>query len=190
MNTRLPPVSFSIGNPEINYGQIENIFFTEIGYPLASLQRDEIMSRINDSSTDDGKIRKMHVIGSKAEPERSSIDLSLGRKVYGEGSHTVAFKIDETNNINYQMLKSIEKNPGATYLFWFSSGNYFYGGKSGIEASIILSEVISESRDELVVFNGAITWKGSSADRNNLNGVNLGIDNQNLGIDNQNLGII
>lgn len=166
MASNLPAVSFSVGNPEINYGQIEKIFFTEIGNPLTDTQKNTIMARLDDSDTATaGKIRKMHVIGSKAEPERSSIDISLGRKVYGEGSHTITFKIDETNDINYAMLQTLEKNPGATYLFWYVAGKKFYGGAAGIEASIVLSEVIPESRDELVTYNGTITWKGESADK-------------------------
>lgn len=152
----LPEVSFSLCNPEVNYGEIDAVFITNPGNPLTN-ENDPSEWATRMAASDDTKIIELHVIGDKPAPESSEIVISRNTTVIGSKTHTINVEIQQTNQINYDMLRAFEC--GKKILMWYrTAGGLLYGGAAGIEASMLLNEIIPKSRKELITFQGVIKW--------------------------------
>lgn len=155
----LPIVEFDECNPEINGAQIAKIYFTNIGNPLADwTSAPEWNGRLDDSGVAGDAIRTMHVIGAKPVPESDEKDISLGRKVVGKKTHTVVGSVDETNDVNHEMVRQNEC--GGNYLMWYETiEGKLYGGTEGIEASLLMDLEIVEDENEITRFPFKWEWK-------------------------------
>lgn len=154
-----PTVDFSLCNPEVNNAQISKIFFTTIGNPMinwaSALEWD---SRLDNDAAGASKIRTLIVNGEKPAPGKSEKEISLGRKISGVKSFSLNFEVDETNQTNYDAMRTIECN--GNFLIWYQTRDgLLYGGNSGIEAKISLDEVISKSYTDLILLQGTATWE-------------------------------
>ena len=157
--TTLPPVSFDECQPETNGAQIAKIYVTNIGNPLLDWTNVvEWNSRLDDTAAAADAILTLHVVGSKPVPASTEKDISLGRKVTGQKTHTLPFKIDETNDINHEFLRQNEC--GGSYLIWYETlEGKLFGGTEGIVASLLLDMNIAESSDDLIQNEGKFEWK-------------------------------
>lgn len=163
---KIPKVNFNEGNPDVHFGQIRDILITQINQPLTSYDKAYIESRIDNSGDNDDDIRILTVIGDKPAPESTEIDISHKRKIRSPKTHTLNVRIDETNDQNYSFLQSLEQDGVVKVLMWYTTcDGKFYGGLSGIEASINFDDIIPESVDELQTFNGTLVWRGNHPDR-------------------------
>lgn len=164
----VPAFTFSTGSPTVNFGQITKLYITDVGNPLSALTSTELETRIDNGDTmTAGAIRELTVIASKPAPERDSVDISGFRKVRSAPKHTINIKIDETDTVNYDAVKSLVDGV-STVLVWFQTRNHFYGGVAGIEASIDLNHIIPESGDELETIEGTLEWEGDYPQRDSL----------------------
>jgi hypothetical protein len=163
--SQIPEVNFSDCSPETNAAQIVNIYVTNVGYPFdpaAATPTDwtvaaDWIARIDNTNVNPDAIRKFHVIGSKPVAEKQEKEISHNRTVTGPKKHSIAFRIDETNNVNYEMLRSLEC--GGSFLIWYeTSGGKMYGGNEGIKASLMLDQNIPESLQEIELFEGMAKW--------------------------------
>ena len=153
----LPEVDFSLCNPEVNYGEIDAVFITNPGNPLTN-ENDPAEWATRMAASDATKIIELHVIGDKPAPEQTEIKISRDTTVIGSKSHTINVEIQQTNDTNYNMLRSFEC--GKKILFWYrTSGGLLYGGPEGIEGSMLLNEIIPKSRKEIITFQGTIKWE-------------------------------
>ncbi len=154
--TQLPEVQFSICAPVTNFGQIAKIYQANDGYPLTdenSLSEWQALA-----ASDPARILEISVIGDMPLASDNEIALSRGRTANGAKDRLVNVRIDETNDVNYEYMRSTEC--GVTGRFWFETyGGKLYGGRLGILATIKLGEVIPEGITELVTFQGTIKWK-------------------------------
>lgn len=157
-NATPPKPYFNFCDPDINEGQIDRIYFANPDYPLTDwTDQAEWLTRISNTSNNANAIRYIEVIGSKAAAESNDVAISLKRTITLNKTHTIEFRIDETNHLNYEFLRTIECNN--SYVFWYRSGKYLYGGNDGISAKQIkMNDVIPEAYTELETFNGTITW--------------------------------
>lgn len=157
--SQLPEVEFDLCNPDVHFGQISDLFITNIGYPLTD-ETDPVEwnDRLSLAQSDPAKIINLVGIGSKAAAESNIIEISKGRKVSGNKNHTVAFRIDEVSDKNYEMMRTFECNK--TVLAWYKTfEGKLYGGAAGIEASIMFDHVIPEDASALETLEGTLTWK-------------------------------
>lgn len=155
----LPETEFNLCSPETNFGEIEEILVTNIGNPLVD-ENDpaEWATRFALSATDPTKITRLFVVGSKPAPEGASIMISRDTEIPSPKTHTIPFKIFETNQKNYEFLRTLEC--GKKLLVWYKTADgALYGGAKGIEVSITMNEIIPESRQELTYFEGSLKWK-------------------------------
>lgn len=166
----LPEAEANYCAPDVNFGQVGRVFFTTIGNPL-TLVTDlvEFEARIANTDAVPGtpdltSIRYVNTVGGKPAPNRPELTISRDRKVYPAAEHTVNITIDETSEVNYNLLKEIEEN-GGQFLIWYEAGKYIYGGNAGIQATLILDDIIPDSNEELNTFVGTIKWKGNHPDR-------------------------
>lgn len=155
----LPEVEFDLCNPDVHFGQISDVFITNIGYPLTDeTSPSELTARLALAQSDPSKIINLFGIGSKPAAEGTDIEISKGRTVSGNKNHTVNFRIDEVSDKNYEMMRKFECNK--TVLMWYKTyEGKLYGGASGIQASIRFNHVIPENASELETLEGTITWK-------------------------------
>lgn len=155
----LPIVEFDECAPEVNDGQIYKIYVTNIGNPLVDVTDPvEWALRLDNSDPAPDKIRTLHVIGSKPVPASDEKEISLGRKITSKKSHTVPFKIDETNQINHDFMRSMEC--GGNYLFWYeTSGGLIFGGNDGIVGSFLVDMEIPEAETDFILLTGKVDWK-------------------------------
>lgn len=157
--TSLPPVSFDECQPETNGAQVSKIYLTNIGNPLTDWTDPlEWQGRLDNTASAPDSILTLSVIGSKPVPSSTEKDISGGRKVAGKKTHTLPFKIDETNDINHEFLRQNEC--GGSYLAWYETlEGKMFGGTEGIVVSMLLDMNISENSDDLIVNEGKLEWK-------------------------------
>lgn len=158
----LPEVSFDLCNPDVHFGQISDLFLTNVGYPLTD-ENDptEWAARLALINTNPAKIVQLFGIGDKPAAEGSDIEISKGRKVSGPKNHTVNFTIDEVSDPNYNMMRTFECNKSV--LVWYKTfEGKLYGGRYGVKtsgASIKFNHVIPQSASELETLVGTVSWK-------------------------------
>lgn len=158
----LPEVDFDLCSPDVHFGQVSDVFITNVGYPLTNYTDPiEWAERLALLNTDPSKIIQLIGIGDKPAAEANIIEISKGRKVSGNKNHTVNFRIDEVSDLNYEMMRKFECNK--TVLAWYKTyEGKLYGGNSGVHSagvSIQFSHVIPENAAELETLPGTITWK-------------------------------
>lgn len=155
----LPIVSFDDCSPELNSGNITYLYVTNRGNPLTDwTDLAEWAARLSNTSTDSSAIRQFRIIGSKPAADKPETVISGDRTYYGLATHTIDFRIDETNQINQDMLRQMEC--GGAFLIWYETlGGLRWGGDEGIEATIKLDEIIPESSSEFITFTGQAKWK-------------------------------
>lgn len=159
----LPVVTADFCAPDINFGEVDKIYFTNDGSPLTDwADLAEWNTRLDnaDVTADNDKIRSLHVIGDKPRPEKSVVEFSQGRKAYPDPDHTINIRVDETGADNYGLLLFLEANAGSQLRVWYQAGKYLYGGNTGILANLNMDDVIPESDAELNTFVGEVTWEG------------------------------
>lgn len=152
----LPPVSFDVCAPEVNFGEIDAIFITNVGNPLTD-ETDAAEWATRMAASDDSKIIELHVVGEKPAPEESSVVISRNIEVSGAKTHTLSFDVHQTNKINYNAMRSFEC--ARKVLVWYrTAGGLLYGGPSGIEGTLKMNQIIPKSRKELITFAGTFKW--------------------------------
>lgn len=152
-------VSFVDCAPATHYGEISKLYIVDADFPGFVDVSDiaEWAGKYGESG--DGLIRILTVIGDLPEPETTEIPRSGDRVVSGFKTFNLSFTIDETNDINYAFLRTLEQCPGK-FIMWFeTSDGLFFGGDKGIDVSIKLNMVIPRERTALLTFVGKATWK-------------------------------
>lgn len=157
--SELPEVAFSICAPVTNFGQISKVYIGNDGYPLTDENSlSEWQTRANLPHSDPARILELSVIGDKPLAATNEVALSRGRVTNGAKDHSINVKIDETNQTNYEMMRSFEC--GKTVRVWYETlGGLLYGGKTGVLGSITLGELIPEAAEALIVYQGTVKWK-------------------------------
>lgn len=155
----LPAVEFDLCNPKFAFGQVSDVFITNIGNPLADeTDPAEWQDRLDLAQSDPAKIIRLLGIGDKPVAESQETPASYGRTAYGPKNHTVNFRIDEVSDTNYEMMRKFECNK--TVLMWYKTfEGKIYGGKSGIKATLKFDHVIPENASELEQLTGTLKWQ-------------------------------
>lgn len=153
----LPDVDFSICNPSFVLATITDIFLTSIGHPLTDADANEWGTRLAYTSEDVSRILQLRVIGDKPAAAHNESARAYGGESYANKIHSLPFVIRQCNDTNYLMMRYYER--ARKGLIWYKSGGgKMYGGKSGIEAKIILDQVIPEITSELEQIKGVISF--------------------------------
>lgn len=157
----LPVVSFSDCAPEVNLSEIE---FVIIGKAEAADLSDETdasewAARLdNDDTSDSDKLRLLRVIGDKPAPTDQEQQISGGRVIVVDRTHTLNADIDETNQTNYDAVRTLQCG-GEVKLWYVTRSGHVFGGKTGVGASLKVSEILNRGENEIQRFNMVATWK-------------------------------
>jgi hypothetical protein len=147
--TTIPCVEFNVCAPEYHSGEISKIYFTSAeGADFVDwTDIAEWTPRLLDCGGDEDSIRTL--IGIPTSGDRVA---RLWKKF------NVAFDVDETNDVNYDMLKYLNCN--LKFKFWYeTSDGLLHGGNGGILATFDGNNVIPKTREELSKFIMSITWR-------------------------------
>lgn len=158
----LKPVKFSDCNPVVENSEIRRIFIAKsIAKPFTNWANEaEWLTRMSESSvTGDDYIRVLTVIADKPAAAAVTKDISNGRKVNLGKDHTVNVTIDDTSDVNYEFMRSLEC--GGKFRIWYETmGGNMYGGNGGItKASVDFNDVLNRGVEEYDTFAGVITWR-------------------------------
>lgn len=157
----LPDVEFSVCAPEINLGEITDIYLGNPGNPLTDENSaTEWATRM--AAVDETKIINLKVMADLPLPEVSEIDISGKRKVTGDKSYTINLDIDETNQTNYEFMRATSCATKKTAWYKTTSGK-LYGGATGIDGTLRLDEIIPRSSKEVTKFTGTFKWDSKTA---------------------------
>lgn len=171
-NTVLPAVSADFCAPNVNFGQIEKIYFTRVGDDFTLVTDPaEWATRLSNSdplpaSPALAPVRELFVIGSLGEPEQTPIVISAEREVYPDGQFEIPFLVDDTSQTNYDFAQTLIGQNGAVYAFWFEAGGLLFGDNAGVVATMRLFYEVPEASTDLQRIRGTIRWKGGLPDRN------------------------
>jgi hypothetical protein len=169
--TVLPVVGQDFCAPEINYGQIEQFFFTRQGDGLTDVTDDaEWTTRLSNTTTlpsagTDAPIRAIDVIGDWPAPDVTETVISRNRRVYSRPAHTINLRVDHTNAANYAFAKTM-LGTTQTYSCWFIADGLIFGGDTGLTCDMtVTGYTIPESRTEIQQIIITIKWEGAMPDR-------------------------
>ncbi len=152
----LPEVDFSICAPEVNFGEIDGLFLTNIGNPLTDVNSAaEWATRM--AAADDTKMFEWHIIGEKPAATDNEIQISRDITVSGKKDHLLNIEIQQTNHTNYEMMRNLEC-PRKVLGWYRTSGGKMYGGNTGIEMTVKLNHIIPKSNKEITTFGGTAKW--------------------------------
>lgn len=164
--SEIPKVVFNDAKPNVNFGQIRDVYVAELGNPLTAMTKSHLESRINNAGDNADDLRALTVIGSKEAPESSEINLSHDRTYRTPKMHTISARIDETNEQNYLFMQRLHERGINRLLMWFADDKFFFGGLQGVEVSVDINHVIPESNEEVQYFEMTLKWKGNFPERN------------------------
>jgi hypothetical protein len=169
-STVLPVASADLCSPNVNFGQISQLYFTRLGDGLTlSTDDTEWAGRLDNASTgttalpeapDKADIRQLFGIDSLSAPERPEAEISRGRKAYSDPEFTLTFNVDDTGDINWNDFMLGLPISGQVYSVWFGTETRLFGGNSGIQATVVANPEIPESSSEIMRIVLTVTWKG------------------------------
>lgn len=156
----LPEGAWSLCAPVINVGEIEEILYTNIGFPLTDeTSAAEWADRKALLTADEEKIRSIFCKAEKPKPEVTEIEISRNTKVVTNSNNKITGQVFETNQTNYELYRKMQC-PRKVLIWFRTAGGLLYGGASGIEATIKLQEIIPLSRKDLIVFDLEVSYDG------------------------------
>jgi hypothetical protein len=155
----MPSPKFRVCNPQFTFGQISDIYVTNIGNPLIDETSPvEWAARLALPANDPAKIIRLVVMAEKPDAEVPETEASHGRKAYGLPKHMITGVIDEVSDENYDFMRAIRC--GKTVLLWYKLlGGKAYGGATGVEATMKIGHAIPLSAQELETLPFTFSWQ-------------------------------
>ena len=143
--------------PEIHTGEVTKIYLAKANY--AGFTGGKNVENATDWATElQSNIKELTVIGDLPAAEVTEIPISGDRIAIGFKQFTLNFDIDETNDVNYQWLRTLECN--MKFRLWFETADgLLYGGPEGISASVRADLVIPRDRNDVTTFTGTAKWR-------------------------------
>ena len=162
-STELPQVEFSECAPVLLQAQVSDIYLANDGYELTNWEDPaEWATRISNTSTNANAIRHLTFIGSLADPTVTEKKISHSRTVYSPQEFTIAGRIDDNSDTNYDFMRGTGCN--RQYRMWYGTlGDKLYGGNTGILTNLRMWEVIAEDENEYATLSVQLKWKAPFA---------------------------
>jgi hypothetical protein len=84
--------------------------------------------------------------------------MKLSEKIqYLRKDFTINIEIDDVSKENYEFMRVTQC--GGEYKLWFeTAGGRLYGGNEGIDASLVLDNVLGRGKDEIEKITGTASW--------------------------------
>lgn len=157
--TALPEVKFSKCSPNIVLSEIVRIFVgKQTTQPFKNWKdASEWTQRLSETANTANAIRPLTVIADKPAGSPVVKEISNGRKYNLRKDFTVNIEIDDVSPENYEFMRVTQC--GGEYKLWFeTAGGRIYGGNEGIDASLVLDNVLGRGKDEIEKITGTASW--------------------------------
>ena len=157
--TELPEVRFSKCSPTIVLSEIVRIFLgKQSTEPFTDWKSaTEWTTRLSENGTTANAIRPLTVIADKPAGSPVVKEISNGRKYNLRKDFTINIEIDDVSSENYEFMRVTQC--GGEYKLWFeTAGGRLYGGNEGIDASLVLDNVLGRGKDEIEKITGTASW--------------------------------
>ena len=157
--TALPEVKFSKCSPNIVLSEIVRIFIGKQSTQPFNNWKDasEWTQRLSETANTANAIRPLTVIADKPAGSPVVKEISNGRKYNLRKDFTVNIEIDDVSPENYEFMRVTQC--GGEYKLWFeTAGGRIYGGNEGIDASLVLDNVLGRGKDEIEKITGTASW--------------------------------
>lgn len=157
--TALPEVKFSKCSPNIVLSEIVRIFVGKQTTQPFNNWKDasEWTQRLSETANTANAIRPLTVIADKPAGSPVVKEISNGRKYNLRKDFTVNIEIDDVSPENYEFMRVTQC--GGEYKLWFeTAGGRIYGGNEGIDASLVLDNVLGRGKDEIEKITGTASW--------------------------------
>ena len=157
--TALPEVKFSKCSPNIVLSEIVRIFVGKQTTQPFNNWKDasEWTQRLSETANTANAIRPLTVIADKPAGSPVVKEISNGRKYSLRKDFTVNIEIDDVSPENYEFMRVTQC--GGEYKMWFeTAGGRIYGGNEGIDASLVLDNVLGRGKDEIEKITGTASW--------------------------------
>lgn len=157
--TALPEVKFSKCSPNIVLSEIVRIFVgKQTTQPFNNWKNaSEWTQRLSETANTANAIRPLTVIADKPAGSPVVKEISNGRKYNLRKDFTVNIEIDDVSPENYEFMRVTQC--GGEYKLWFeTAGGRIYGGNEGIDASLVLDNVLGRGKDEIEKITGTASW--------------------------------
>ena len=157
--TALPEVKFSKCSPNIVLSEIVRIFVgKQTTQPFNNCKdASEWTQRLSETANTANAIRPLTVIADKPAGSPVVKEISNGRKYNLRKDFTVNIEIDDVSPENYEFMRVTQC--GGEYKLWFeTAGGRIYGGNEGIDASLVLDNVLGRGKDEIEKITGTASW--------------------------------
>ena len=157
--TALPEVKFSKCSPNIVLSEIVRIFVGKQTTQPFNNWKDasEWTQRLSETANTANAIRPLTVIADKPAGSPVVKEISNGRKYNLRKDFTVNIEIDDVSPENYEFMRVTQC--GGEYKLWFeTAGGRIYGGNEGIDASLVLDDVLGRGKDEIEKITGTASW--------------------------------
>lgn len=157
--TALPEVKFSKCSPNIVLSEIVRIFVGKQSTQPFNNWKDasEWTQRLSETANTANAIRPLTVIADKPAGSPVVKEISNGRKYNLRKDFTVNIEIDDVSPENYEFMRVTQC--GGEYKLWFeTAGGRIYGGNEGIDASLVLDNVLGRGKDEIEKITGTASW--------------------------------
>ena len=157
--TELPEVRFSKCSPTIVLSEIVRIFLgKQSTEPFTDWKSaTEWTTRLSENGTTANAIRPLTVIADKPAGSPVVKEISNGRKYNLRKDFTINIEIDDVSEENYEFMRVTQC--GGEYKLWFeTAGGRIYGGNEGIDASLVLDNVLGRGKDEIEKITGTASW--------------------------------
>lgn len=163
----LGSIDFDDCAPETHFGEIAKLYLWALDeVPFASQAEFDSAAHwathLSDTSVVAGAIREFTVIGEMPDPETTEIPISGDRIIQGFKKFVLNLEVDETNETNYNFLLLSECGGKYKAVFEMADG-ILYGGKSGIEVSIKMSQPLPKTRQEVVKILMKVSWQSKNS---------------------------
>ncbi|MEE9573484.1 MAG: hypothetical protein V3W20_10580 [Candidatus Neomarinimicrobiota bacterium] len=153
-----PVISCNDCITEFEFGQVEVVYWTNVGNPLAD-SADFALRVDNAATADPAAIRALCVKGIKPAPDQTETEFSCDTILVTNRTHTLDNTVDKLNTINYEALKQMQC--GGKKLFWFTfrGQKNLYGGLTGIVGNFMPHfESAGDGKGDILLGKLMIKW--------------------------------
>lgn len=162
----LGSIDFDDCAPEVHFGEIAKLYLWALDEAPFATQAEydsaaHWATHLSDSAITAGAIREFTVIGEMPDPETTEIPISGDRIVKSPSKFVLNLEVDETNETNYNFLLLSECGGKYKANFEMADG-IIYGGMSGLEVSIKMSQPLPKTRQEIVKMLMKVSWQSKN----------------------------
>ena len=148
--------SFSECAPETNVGEITKLYLQALDGACFD-DVEDLAEWTADLAS--GDVVEFTVWGEMPEGEETEIPISGDRIAKGRTTFVLNLEVDETNNTNYEIARTLSGCTVKYNVWWETAGGKIYGGDCGVEATVMAKFITPKERTEIEKILINVKWR-------------------------------